>query len=164
MDCRRKQPILRPKRAHKPTVNEQLAALPKMERKALQSLWESLFSKPPNPALRREVLVPIIAYRLQELAFGSLKAVAERQLLAFAHAGSQGSKPVGGLTLRPKPGTRFVREWQGKLHEVSVLPDGYEYNSETYASLSEIARRITGTRWSGPAFFGLRGRKKERPT
>jgi hypothetical protein len=143
-------------------VNEQLAGLPKMERKALQSLWESLFSKPPNPALRREVLVPIIAYRLQELAICSLKAASEKQLVAFAQTGSLGSKPVGGLTLRPKPGTRFVREWQAKLHEVSVLPEGYEYNGQAYASLSEIARRITGTRWSGPAFFGLRSRKKER--
>jgi hypothetical protein len=150
------------RRTIKPSLNQQLAALPKMERRALQKLWGRLFLKPPNPALRREVLIPIIAYRLQELAFGSLKAAAERQLLAFAQAGSHGSKTAGGLTLRPKPGTRFVREWQGKLHEVSVLPDGYEYNSETYASLSEIARRITGTRWSGPAFFGLRSRKKER--
>jgi len=76
-----------------------------MERRALQGLWKHLFLKPPNPALRREVLVPIIAYRLQELAFGSLKASVERQLLASAQAGSQGSKPVGGLTLRPKTGT-----------------------------------------------------------
>ena len=64
--------------------------------------------------------------------------------------------------LRPKLGTRFVREWQGKLHEVSVLPEGYEYNDRTFASLSEIAREITGTRWSGPAFFGLRRRGQEK--
>ena len=162
MDYRRKLPILSPKSATEPPLNQRLAALPKLERKALQALWQRLFLKLPNPALRREVLVPIIAYRLQELAFGGLKAAAERQLLAFAQAGSQGSKLVGGLTLRPKPGTRFVREWQGKLHEVSVLPDGYEYNDRTFASLSEIAREITGTRWSGPAFFGLRRRGQEK--
>ena len=64
--------------------------------------------------------------------------------------------------IRPKPGTRFVREWQGKLHEVAVLADGYEYNDRIYRSLSEIARYITGTRWSGPAFFGLRRRGQKK--
>lgn len=144
-------------------LNDQLAALPKMERKALQGLWERLFLRPPNPALRREVMIPIIAYRLQEVANGGLKAAVEKRLFAFAQDGSREHKLVEGLTLRHKAGTRYVREWQEKLHEVSVMSEGYEYNGHIYRSLSEIAREITGTRWSGPAFFGLKRRGKERP-
>jgi hypothetical protein len=131
-----------------------------MDRTALQALWTKLFDKPPSPSLRREVLIPILAYQLQELAFGGLKPSVERRLREIAQAGSSGH--AEGSFRPPKPGTRFVREWQGKLHEVSCLPDGYEYNNRTFTSLSEIAREITGTRWSGPAFFGLRGRKKKR--
>jgi len=143
----------------KDSLDDKLAALPQMSRKDLQALWAKLFDKPPNPSLRREILIPILAYRLQELALGGLKAAVERRLCDFTQSGSNRNQTS---LLRPKPGTRFVREWQGKLHEVSVLPDGYDYNDRTFASLSEIAREITGTRWSGPAFFGLRRCGKEK--
>lgn len=133
-----------------------------MNRKALQGLWERLFQDPPSRSLRREILIPIIAYRLQEVALGALKGSVEKQLRALAQDGSQGRRLFEGLTLRHKAGTRYVREWQRKLHEVSVLPEGYEYNGHVYRSLSEIARSITGTRWSGPAFFGLKRRGAER--
>jgi hypothetical protein len=129
-----------------------------MPREGLIALWEKLFDAPVNRALRRELMVPILAYRLQELAFGGLKPSIERRLKEIA-AGSRTGR--GETTIRPKAGTHFVREWQGKLREVAVLPDGYEYNDRTFGSLSEIAREITGTRWSGPAFFGLRSRRKE---
>ena len=143
----------------KDSLDDKLAALPQMSRKDLQALWTKLFDKPPNASLRREILVPILAYRLQERSMGGLKPSTEKRLREFAQSGSSRSQT---FLLRPKPGTRFVREWQGKLHEVSVLPDGYEYNNRTFASLSEIAREITGTRWSGPAFFGLRRRGQEK--
>ncbi len=160
MDCRRKQLLLSLKPAIQAKLNQQLEALPKMERKALQALWQRLFRKPPNPSLRREVLIPILAYRLQEVAWGGMNASTEKRLRDLAISG-----PADGQSnplLRPKPGTHFVREWQGELHEVTVLPDGYEYKDHIYRSLSEIARAITGTRWSGPAFFGLHSRAKER--
>lgn len=146
--------------AIKASIEEQLAALPKMPREDLIALWERIFDSPANRALRRELLVPILAYRIQELAFGGLKASTGKRLMEIA---SGNLNRHGDATFRcPKPGTQFVREWQGKLHEVAVLPDGgYEYNNRTFASLSVIAREITGTRWSGPAFFGLRARKKE---
>lgn len=131
-----------------------------MERKALQALWQQLFGKSPNPSLRRGVLVPILAYRLQEVSCGGLKASVEQRLRDLTRIGL--SARQSNSFHRPKPGTHFVHEWQGKLHEVAVLPDGYEYNDQTYGSLSEIARAITGTRWSGPAFFGLHPRAKER--
>ena len=150
------------KATQKPSLNQQLAALPKMDRNALRGLWEHLFLKPPNRALRREILIPIIAYRLQEMALGGLKGSIDRQLRALALTGSHGGKLIEGLTGPHKAGTRFVREWQGRLHEVSVLPEGYEYDGHIYRSLSEIARNITGTRWSGPAFFGLKHRGTKR--
>jgi hypothetical protein len=159
MDCRRKQPSLSPKSATKPTLNQQLSALPTMDRKTLQALWEKLFGKAPSPSLRREILIPILSYRIQEKESGGLSRSSEKRLLALAEM-DRNERNESRL-LHPKPGTRFVREWQDKLHEVSVLPAGYEYNGQTYSSLSEIARLITGTRWSGPAFFGLRSRKKE---
>jgi hypothetical protein len=80
MDYRRKRPNLSPKPAIKPTLNQHLATLPMMDRRALQGLWERLFLKPPNPSLRREVLIPILAYRLQEKQFGQLRSSVERKL------------------------------------------------------------------------------------
>jgi hypothetical protein len=135
------------------SVDDQLKSLPEMSREDLQSLWTKLFDKPPNPALRRENLIPILAYRLQEKAYGGLKPSVAKRLRALAQG-----EPRRGSAATPtlRPGTRIVREWQGRLHEVSALGDGYEYNGQTWRSLSEIARSITGTRWSGPAFFGIR--------
>jgi hypothetical protein len=144
--------------AIKTTINQQLASLPKMSRAGLIALWEQVFDTPANRALRRELMIPILAYRLQELAFGGLKSSTEKRLKEIA-AGSQTRRGDAAFR-RPRPGTQFVREWQGKLHEVATLADGYEYNNRTFASLSEVAREITGTRWSGPAFFGLRAPKK----
>jgi hypothetical protein len=162
MDWRRKRPILSPKTSTQATINQQLADLPKMDRKGLLALWKQLFDKAASPALRREVIVPILAYRLQENAYGGLKASLVKQLRALVEGEPNDPNHNGFLAMRNKVGTRMVREWKGKLHEVSVLPDGYEYNGQTYRSLSVIARAITGTRWSGPAFFGLRQRMQEK--
>ena len=135
-------------------VDRLLAQLPTMDRKALEKLWRDLFDRTPSAALRRETLIPIVAYRTQEKAFGGLKESTVRKLRGFdEHA--DGAKPIR-MTLRPKIGTRYVREYQDKLHEVTVLESGYEYKVKTYRSLTKIAKDITGTKWSGPAFFGLK--------
>jgi hypothetical protein len=141
----------------KASIDQQLLALPKMSRTALAALWQDHFGKRPSRSLRRETIVPILAYRLQEKAYGGLKSSVAKQLRALLEGERTGNRQIA-MNLRPKPGTRIVREWQDKLHEVSVLPDGYEYDGRTYRSLSEIARVITGTRWSGPAFFGTKRR------
>jgi hypothetical protein len=137
-------------------IHEQLQQLPKLERKQLQSLWQDLFGNAPNPKLRRELLVPVLAYRMQEKAFGGLTPSVQRKLRAMAEefnkTGKIGSKPTNVT----RPGTRIIREWQGKIHEVCALESGFEYCNQQYRSLSEIARQITGTRWSGPSFFGLK--------
>jgi hypothetical protein len=133
-----------------------------MDRKDLLALWQKLFGRPASSALRREVMVPILAYRLQEMAYGGIKASVAKQLRALIEDEANGRKLIGIAPIRTKTGTRMVREWNGKLHEVSVLRDGYEYSGKTYRSLSVIARTITGTRWSGPAFFGLKKRPPEK--
>jgi hypothetical protein len=137
-------------------VEAQLAKLPTMSRAELQSLWQELFQRPPSAQLRREMLIPILAYRIQELAFGGLKESTLKRLRELAADHANGKKSVIQPMKRPKVGTRYVREYNGKLHEVTVLDTGYEYEGQNYRSLTEIAKIITGTKWSGPTFFGYK--------
>ena len=105
----------------------------------------------------------VLAYRLQEVAFGGLKPATRRRLQQIAKA--LAADPRASIVDSPsiKPGTRLVREWKGRPHTVTVVEDGFQYSGKRYSSLSEIARLITGTRWSGPLFFGLKtSRSKER--
>src|SRR5271155_4665667 len=98
----------------------------------------------------------LVAYRMQELALGGLRAQRQRQLRQFAHQLNDSQE--GRIRPRPelKPGTRLVREWQGRTYEVLVLDDGLSWQGTSYRSLSALARKITGTAWSGPLFFGLK--------
>jgi hypothetical protein len=132
-----------------------MAQLPGMDRKELQQHWKELFGREPSPRLRRDLMIPILAYRAQEKAFGGLKESTVRLLRELA----LGIATEAQAAYRPRTGTRYVREHNGKLHEVTVLDDGFEYEGQSYRSLTEIARVITGTKWSGPAFFGLKRRK-----
>jgi len=106
----------------------------------------------------RDFLIKRLAYRIQELAYGGLSARAEAKLEQLI--GDEEDRVNGKLPKRSKDrpitGTRLIREWKGVEHCVTVLDDGYEYRGAKYTSLSPIARAITGTRWSGPLFFGLR--------
>jgi hypothetical protein len=145
-----------PNIAKQQEVEQQLASLQTMGRAALQKLWAEFFNRRPSPRLRRETLVPILGYRIQEKAFGGLKESTARKLREVAADTSHGRKPSVQTMIRPKIGTRYIREFQGKLHEVTVLESGYEYGNKTYRSLSEIAKVVTGTKWSGPAFFGYK--------
>ena len=142
--------ITQTKPTRKQAVDRILKQLPTMERKALLKLWRDLFDQAPSPALRRETLIPILAYRVQEKAFGGLKESTVRKLRELAGNYVGDGKPFQ-ITSRPKIGTRYVREYQDKLHEITVLESGYEYKDQTYRSLTEIAKVITGTKWSGPA-------------
>lgn len=141
-----------------------LALLPKLSKTDLHNLWQELFQKQPPETLRRDLLIPILGYRLQELEFRSLKSDARRRL--FESAQVLKANPNSGSFTRTsiKAGTRLVRQWKGKTHVVHVDGRGYEYNGSRYESLSEIARLITGTRWSGPLFFGLKQKSTANPT
>jgi hypothetical protein len=102
------------------------------------------------------LLVQAVAYRMQEVARGGLRPEPQRQLLRIA----QQFKETGAATIRArpelKPGTRLVREWQGRTYEVLALDHGFSWQGTHYRSLSAIARKIAGTAWSGPLFFGLK--------
>lgn len=139
------------------TVMAQVAALPRQDTESLKKLWRDLFGSPPPP-YNKAFLVKRLGYRLQELAFGGLSGATEERLAALARDGTHADptrmkrKPIA----RPVAGTRLIREWQGVEHQVTVLDDGFEYQGRRYQSLSVIARTITGTRWSGPVFFGIK--------
>ena len=136
-----------------------LERLPSMDRAELQQLWQDLFGKPPHPKLRRQLLVPILAYRVQEKVYGGLKASTRNYLRRLAlqlEANKSTPKPQ-----RIKPGTKLLRRWHDETHEVVVTEHGYFYRGSEYKTLSEVAGLITGARWSGPLFFGLKKRSKE---
>lgn len=101
----------------------------------------------------KEFLRPRIAYRLQELVFGKMSEDTKTQLLKIADNAPKSS--IGSMS-KLIPGTKICREWNGKIHEVEVLKDCYEYQGQKFKSLSSIATQITGTKWNGPKFFKLR--------
>ncbi len=136
-----------------------LASLPSMSNDALSALWHQLFQTDPPRQLRRHLVVRILAYRIQEQAFGGLSAGARKRLSQIARAVEKDPAAEVGAVPAFKPGTRLLRRWRDQTHVVTVTQKGYEYQGSRYQSLSEIARLITGTRWSGPLFFGLKPNK-----
>ena len=141
------------------SILAQLSALPGKTTPELKQLWRDLYDREP-PSFNRDFLIKRLAYRIQELAYGGLSARAEAKLNALIEEEERrvkGKAPVRRGD-RPIAGTRLIREWQGVGHTATVLDDGFEYQGRRYKSLSAIARAITGTRWNGPAFFGLRNR------
>jgi Protein of unknown function (DUF2924) len=139
------------------SVLAQLAALPEKSTSELKQLWRDLYDREP-PSFNRDFLVKRLAYRIQELAYGGLSARAEAKLDRLI--ADEDARLSGKLAKRrgdrPITGTRLIREWQGIEHTATVLDDGFEYQGRRYKSLSAIARAITGTRWNGPLWFGLR--------
>jgi hypothetical protein len=139
------------------TVLAQLAALKHAPASALKVKWRALFDTEPPPYNRR-FLESRLAYRIQELAYGGLKAATVERLRVLAK--QYDGKPSARRSIRsdnlPITGTRLIREWQGVEHCVTVRGDGFEYEGRPYKSLSAIAREITKTRWNGWVFFGLK--------
>ena len=140
-------------------VAQALARLSELTIFELRGEWRRLHRTPPPMRLSRDLLTRGITYKLQERAYGGLsKATARKLEHANADPQSRGAaKPVQPISLRP--GTRFVREWRGVTHMVLIHADGIEWRGQRYRSLSLVARKITGARWSGPRFFGLRQRQ-----
>ena len=138
-------------------VLARLNALKAMSVKELKAEWRTLFgADAPNNS--RPFLELRLAYRIQELAYGGLSKTTVRILDALAdeYRGLAVRKPTLIDPRKPIAGTKLVREWSGFEHTVTVLRDGFEYQGRRYKSLSAIARAITGTRWNGWRFFGLR--------
>jgi len=127
---------------------------------ALRQRWAALFGDDPSPNLGRALLIRAIAYRLQEKALAGLKPSTQRLLDRIADNPSKDT-PLYMPKRRASAGTVLIREWRGVSHRVTVLDHEVVYRDRRYKSLSEVARAITGSRWSGPLFFGLKGRAKE---
>jgi hypothetical protein len=129
--------------------------------KELKRQWRSLYLSEPPLRVSRELLIRAVAYRIQEEAFGGLKP-STRKLLERLASDARRGRPLKIAPAAPaSAGTVLMRDWQGATHEVRVLDRGVLYKRKRYRSLSEVARLITGSRWSGPLFFGLRGRRAE---
>jgi hypothetical protein len=130
---------------------------------ALKERWKTLYGSEPPVRMSRELMLRAVAYRIQELALGGLSRAAKARLTSSSAAASTGRQKPGRASNRHsiKPGTKLIREWNGRMIEVIAMADGhYLHDGVAYRSLSVIAREITGTRWSGPAFFGLNGKRK----
>jgi hypothetical protein len=127
----------------------------------LRQRWAQLYGIPPAPRISRDVLIRGVAYRIQEEAHGALGKSCRRQLRRLAEALRDSGSISASQGRSFKLGTKLIREWKGKVHEVIIIGDGYVWAGQHYRSLSQIARSITGTRWSGPRFFGL---EAERPS
>jgi len=150
-----------------------LTELETMTKEALRSEWRRLFRAQP-PSISRDLLMRAIGHRYQELEHGGLSKGAARKLRTVAGAAAEAASAKDAATSgdsdsaranrrsqspRPTllPGARLIREWHGKTHSVTVTDAGFDYAGRSYRSLTEIAREITGTHWSGPRFFGLGG-------
>jgi hypothetical protein len=142
------------------TVLAQLAALKTAPIGALKDKWRELFDKEPPPYNRR-FLEHRLAYRIQELAYGGLKPETLRRLRELAEDldGGDPKRRRQYASDRPVAGTRLIRDYQGVEHCVTVRDEDFEYQGRPYKSLSAIARAITGTRWNGLLFFGLKNRE-----
>jgi hypothetical protein len=141
-------------------MERDVASLPTLDTAALRQRWKALFGTDPSPYFGRSVLVRAISYRIQEIAIGGLKQATQRLLDRIAEGRSETV-----LDRIPKrrvnAGTVLMRQWGGVTHRVIVLEHSVTYRNRRYKSLSEVARAITGARWSGPLFFGLKPRAQE---
>ena len=129
---------------------ELVRSLPTLPKERLLVLWRENFGRPAG-SIRSELMIPILAFRIQEKAYGGLDAGVTGRLRDFL---APKSRIHTEARHRFKPGTRLVREWKGTLHEVILTDDGYEHQGKKYKSLSPIACAITSTHGSVPAFFG----------
>ena len=129
-----------------------LADLPRAE---LATRWRTYYRVDPPKGISRQLLVRAIAYQMQAKRYGALKPASLRRLHKVMQGDDIGNKAGIARTAKLHPGARLVREWNGVSHVVEVIEGGFIWNGDRHASLSAIARAITGARWSGPRFFGL---------
>jgi hypothetical protein len=153
-----------PKMVDGSELEDEVARLRNLDLPTLRARWRSVFRRKAPEPLPRHLLFRILAYRLQAERLGDLDQETVRRLDRIASGnGGNGHRSVVGKQSRfdrLQPGSTLVREWDGARQRVEVLDRGFAWNGQTYRSLSAVAFAITGTRWSGPRFFGLRGRSE----
>jgi len=140
------------------TLDVEIARLRDLDVGALRARWQDVFRRQPPPYLPRHLLFRMLAYRLQADHLGDLDGESRRLLDSAVSPEAAGKRAVerARVTRDMSPGTMLGREWNGRMHRIAVLAEGFAWNGKTYPSLSKIALAITGTRWNGPRFFGLR--------
>ena len=129
-------------------LQQVIAAIDALDRAACLDRWRDVFERPPPKHLSTRFMKRVLIWQVQTRTLGGVSRASERRLQQIAT----------GKVPRPKarPGTHLVREWNGRTYQVQVIEDGYLMDGRTWRSLSAIARHITGARWSGPRFFGVR--------
>jgi hypothetical protein len=141
-------------------LNAEITALQSLDVRRLKTRWRTLYGTEAPARFSRDLLIRAVAYRMQERALGGLKPAA-RRLFQRVAAAAHVRRPVKVVPLRAlEPGAILIREWNGVKYKVVVLEDGFSFHEQHYRSLSAVARFITGSRWSGPLFFGLKNRTK----
>ena len=145
-DCSNQHPV------HPDAMESEIAKIRSLNADELRSLWLSTFNRASPPTFTKDLLARMLAWHIQERAFGGFDRMALKVLESYTRAHPAESDRVRRL----KPGTEIVREYQRERHTVTVAREGYIWRGTTYKSLTTIARAITGTNWNGPRFFGLR--------
>src|SRR5262245_21062982 len=138
------------------SIDVEVARLRDLDVGALRARWHTVFRRRPPPHLPRHLLFRILAYRLQADHLGDLDAESQRLLDRSESPEKAGQRAVARRSADVRPGTVLGREWNGQMQRLTVLENGFAWKGKTYPSLSKIAFAITGTRWNGPRFFGLR--------
>jgi hypothetical protein len=162
-----RKPGMRRGSLQRQTIEDEIALLHDLDLKGLRTRWQNQFGRAAPEHLTRYLLFRILAYRIQADRLGDLDSGTLKVLERAAARESQLSNISKGLAAldqrrsAPSPGTVLVREWDRKSHRVMVLQDGFAWNGETFHSLSQVAFAITGTKWNGPRFFGLRDRRPQ---
>jgi hypothetical protein len=144
----------------------EIARLRDLDNQGLRRCWHAVFGRLAPAHLPRHLLFRILAYRLQADRFGDLDGNS-KHLLDGAESPEKAGQKAAGLVRRVaevRPGTVLGREWKGRMQRVSVQTNGFAWNGKTYPSLSQVAFAITGTRWNGPKFFGLRDKQDKGPS
>lgn len=139
-------------------LDDRLTALATLSPAQLRGEWLGVF-KTPVPRIGPTLTALAIAHRLQEKAFGGLSGVHARELAKLGARYARTGEIEADRAATLKVGTRLVRDWRGESHHVLIGDDGYQYRDRRYRSLTQIARVITGTGWSGPRYFGLNTRQ-----
>ena len=147
-------------------VAVEIARLRDFDISELRNRWHTVFGRRAPIHLPRHLLFRVLAYRLQADHFGDLDREYQRLLDRAESPEEAGQRAMefARRTAEVRPGTVLGREWNGRMHRVAVLADGFAWNGQTYPSLSKVALAITGTRWNGPKFFGLRDKPSKRST